>query len=94
VIRTQDLANQAVAGRTLTTRSEPGAPAPRRPPIVDLATYGEPTVTVAELAAYWKVCLRTIYRDISKGALPAYRTPGGTIRIRIEDARGYGRPVE
>jgi excisionase family DNA binding protein len=62
-------------------------------PTIDLWTHRERYVTPAELARYWRVSTDTIYRDIKKGALPAYRIgSAGTIRIRIEDARRYGRP--
>lgn len=53
-----------------------------------------PAVSVSRLAAFWGVSERTIRRDIAKGALPAYRLPGGQIRIRTADARRYGRPIE
>ncbi len=53
-----------------------------------------PNVSVSRLAAYWGVSVDTIYRDVAKGALRAFRLPGGTIRIRTSDARKYGRPVE
>jgi excisionase family DNA binding protein len=67
----------------------------RRQAIVDLATHPEPFVTVAALAAYWCVSPDTVYRDIAKGALPAYRVGSShSIRIRVEDARAYGRPDE
>jgi len=50
-------------------------------------------VTVIQLARYWKVSVDTVYRDIKKGALRAYRVGSSRkIRIRIEDARRYGRP--
>lgn len=61
--------------------------------IVDLNTHCEPFVTVAALAAYWCVSSDTVYRDIAKGALRVYRVGSShTIRIRLEDARVYGRP--
>lgn len=58
------------------------------------APYLEAAVSPAALAAKWGVQVQTIYRDIRKGALPAYRLPGGDLRIRIRDARRYGKPVE
>ena len=60
-----------------------GAPARRDEPLV---------ISPSRLAAYWGVSVRTIYRDIHKGALPAFRV-GGQLRIRMTDARQYGRPV-
>lgn len=56
--------------------------------------YLEAAISPAALAAKWGVRVQTIYRDIRKGALPAYKLPGGDLRIRIRDARRYGKPVE
>lgn len=53
-----------------------------------------PSVSPARLANYWGVHVRTVYRDIAKGALKAFRLPGGQIRIKTMDARRYGRPIE
>lgn len=53
-----------------------------------------PSVSPSQVARYWGVSPRTIQRDISKGALRAYRLPGGTLRIRMSDARRYGKPIE
>ena len=59
----------------------------------DLWRCTERYVTPAELARYWRVSTDTIYRDIKKGALPAFRVgSSGALRIRIEEARRYGRP--
>ncbi len=52
------------------------------------------TVSPSWLAAFWSVHPNTVYRDIRKGALKAYRLPGGQIRVLMSDARRYGRPVE
>lgn len=54
----------------------------------------EPAISPSRLASYWGVSVRTIYRDIQKGALPAFRLPGGQIRITTAEARRYGRPIE
>lgn len=54
----------------------------------------ERTVSPGRLAAFWNVHPNTVYRDIRKGALKAYRLPGGQLRILMSDARKYGRPVE
>jgi excisionase family DNA binding protein len=63
--------------------------------VFDLATEPGYYVTVTDLARYWKVSVDTVYRDIKKGALPAYRVgSSGKIRVRLEDARRYGRPAE
>lgn len=63
--------------------------------VVDLTTDPGYYVTVTDLARYWKVSVDTVYRDIRKGALRAYRVgSSGKIRVRLEDARRYGRPAE
>lgn len=54
----------------------------------------ERTVTPAWLARFWNVHPKTVYRDIRKGALRAFRLPGGQIRVMISDAEKYGRPIE
>jgi excisionase family DNA binding protein len=54
----------------------------------------DPAVSTSELAREWGVSKRTVQRDILKGALRAFRTPGGSFRIRRSDANRYGRPVE
>lgn len=60
--------------------------------IIDLDSHPHPHVTVEDLARYWGVSTRTVYRDIDKGALKVLRLPGGNIRIRTKDAREYGKP--
>lgn len=61
--------------------------------ILDLATHPSPHVTVEELASYWNVSTKTIYRDIDKGALDVLRVGSGqSIRIPIANARAYGKP--
>lgn len=65
-----------------------------RPPRRRGGPYLEAAISPAELAAKWGVGVQTIYRDIRKGALRAFRLPGGDLRIRIRDARRYGKPVE
>jgi excisionase family DNA binding protein len=52
-------------------------------------------VSPSRLANYWGVHVNTIYRDIRKGALKAFKVgASGQLRIRMSDARKYGRPVE
>lgn len=60
--------------------------------ILDLSTHQAKHVTVQELAEYWNVTPKTIYRHVDKGALQVLRLPGGDIRIPIEEARAYGKP--
>jgi excisionase family DNA binding protein len=74
----------------VTSLARPAVPRP-----FDLATDSDHYVTVTELARYWNVSVDTVYRDIKKGALRAYRVgSSGKIRVRVEDARQYGRPVD
>lgn len=61
--------------------------------ITDLRTHPEPHVTPRELAEYYHVSVKVVYRDIGKGALPAVRV-SGSLRIRVVDAQRYGRPVD
>lgn len=53
-----------------------------------------PHVSPSRLANYWGVHVNTVYRDIRKGALRAFRLPGGQLRVNLADARRYGRPNE
>ena len=51
-------------------------------------------VSPSRLAREWDVSVDTVYRDIRKGALRAFRLPSGRVRIRRDDALRYGRPYE
>lgn len=62
-------------------------------PEMDERTMG-PHVSPSRVAQFWGVHYDTVMRDIRKGALRAYKMPGGQIRIRTRDARAYGRPIE
>lgn len=72
--------------------STPAPSSARAQPIADLSQHAEPFVTVRTLARYWGVDRKTVYRAIQKGALPAFRLPGGAIRIRRDDAVAYEAP--
>jgi excisionase family DNA binding protein len=54
----------------------------------------EAFISPSRLARFWGVHVNTVYRDLRKGALRAYRLPGGQLRISIAEARRYGRPME
>ncbi len=58
------------------------------PPITSLATHPRKFVRPVALSRYTGIPIRTIYHHIDKGALPAV-TRGGTIQVRVEDARDY-----
>ena len=49
--------------------------------------YPDP-MTVGEVAAFLRVCEKTVLREISRGRLRAFRFPGG-YRIRLADLQEY-----
>ena len=59
-----------------------------------LTLVDEPMFTVEQAARLWQVCEETVRRDIRKGALRAFRLPGGAIRILRSDILAYGRPED
>ena len=57
----------------------------------DLQSHSESYVTVAELAEYWLVGRKQIYKQIDAGTLPAIRLGPRLLRIRTSDARVFER---
>jgi excisionase family DNA binding protein len=57
--------------------------------LTDLQSHSEPYVTVAELAEYWLVGRKQIYKQIEAGTLPAIRLGPRLLRIRTADARAF-----
>jgi excisionase family DNA binding protein len=57
----------------------------------DLQSHPEPHVTVAELAEYWLVGRKQIYKHIDAGLLRAVRIGPRSLRIRTADAREFER---
>lgn len=57
--------------------------------IHDLAKHPAPYVTVSELAAYWRVSRKQIYKQIEAGTLPAIRLGPRLYRIRTSVAREF-----
>jgi excisionase family DNA binding protein len=57
----------------------------------DLQSHPEPYVTVAELAEYWLVGRKQIYKQIDAGTLPAIRLGPRLLRIRTADALEFER---
>jgi excisionase family DNA binding protein len=57
----------------------------------NLEEHPEPYVTVAELAAYWLVGRKQIYKQIDAGLLPAIRLGPRLMRIRTADAIAFER---
>ena len=59
--------------------------------ITDLTAHPEPYVTVAELAQYWGVNRRLIYKQIEAGTLESVRLGPRLYRIRTRVAREFER---
>jgi excisionase family DNA binding protein len=58
-------------------------------PIRDLSTHPVPYVSVGDLACYWVVSRKQIYKQIDAGTLPAIRLGPRLFRIRTMDARTF-----
>jgi hypothetical protein len=54
--------------------------------IIDLQTHHEPYVTTADLAAYWRVNRKQIYKQINAGTLRAVRHSPRLMHISTADA--------
>ena len=59
--------------------------------ISQLASHVDPFVTVAELAEYWLVSRKQVYKQIKGGLLPALRIGPRLLRIRTRDAFEFER---
>ena len=55
-------------------------------PIESLESLKRPYVTVPELAAYWGVSSKHLYKQINAGTLPAIRLGPRLVRIRTSEA--------
>lgn len=63
-------------------------------PVRDLKTHPEPYVTVSELAKYWLVGRKQIYKQIEAGTLAAIRLGPRLLRIRTADAIEFERRAD
>lgn len=63
----------------------------RRNKIESLRSHREPWVTVGELAEYWIVSRKQIYKQIEAGTLRAIRLGPRLLRIRTSDALDFER---
>jgi excisionase family DNA binding protein len=54
--------------------------------ITDLETHPEPYVTMSDLADYWRVSRKQIYKQIEAGTLKAIRLGPRLLRISTADA--------
>jgi excisionase family DNA binding protein len=61
------------------------------PRLWDLASHVAQYVTVDELARYWMISRKQIYKLIEKGNLPAIRWGPRSLRIRTSDAIQFER---
>ena len=59
--------------------------------VQNLKTHPEPYVTVGELAEYWLVGRKQVYKQIRAGTLPAIRLGPRLLRIRTADAIEFER---
>jgi excisionase family DNA binding protein len=59
--------------------------------IRDINAHPESYVTVAELAEYWLVGRKQIYKQINAGTLPAIRLGPRLMRINTADAIAFER---
>jgi excisionase family DNA binding protein len=57
--------------------------------IRDLSTHPAPYVSVAELAEYWQVGRKQLYKYMDAGSLAAIRLGPRLFRIRTTDARVF-----
>ena len=62
--------------------------------IKDLQSHSEPYVTVTELAEYWLIGRKQIYKQIDAGTLSAIRLGPRLLRIRTSDARAFERSAK
>ena len=58
-------------------------------PITDLNLHTAPFVSVSDLAAYWSVSRKQIYKQLDAGTLPALRLGPRLYRISTKDAREF-----
>jgi excisionase family DNA binding protein len=72
---------------TLTSKQ----PRAKRDPIRDLRTHSEPYVTVGELAKYWSVSRKQIYKQIDAGTLHAIKLGPRLLRIATPEALHFER---
>jgi len=62
--------------------------------IIQLAKHSCSYVTPGELAEYWGVSRKLIYRQINEGQLRAVRLSQRIVRINVRDAQQFESQVE
>ena len=63
----------------------------KRQSLQNLKSHLEPYVTIAELAKYWLISRKQIYKQIEARTLPAIRIGPRLLRIRTVDAVDFER---
>jgi excisionase family DNA binding protein len=61
----------------------------KRQGLQNLKTHQEAYVTIGELAKYWLISRKQIYKQIEAGTLPAIRLGPRLLRIRTIDALDF-----
>jgi excisionase family DNA binding protein len=61
----------------------------QRPRLRDLSSHPEPYVSTEDLAQYWSVSRRQIYKHIENGSLPAIRMGPRSVRIPTRGAAEF-----
>lgn len=59
-----------------------------------IVANGAEYVSPSDVAEFWAVNVKTIYRSIHANVLRAQQLPGGDFRIAQADAANYGTPIE
>jgi excisionase family DNA binding protein len=72
-----------VAGKTRKTKA----------PLQSLQKYPEPYVTIGQLAQYWLVSRKQLYKHVESGALKAIRLGPRLLRIRTADASEFEKSL-
>jgi excisionase family DNA binding protein len=65
-----------------------------RRPIVRLQTHPDPYVTTTDLADYWGIDRKQIYKQIDAGTLTALRLGAHTLRIKTAEAIRFERAAK
>jgi excisionase family DNA binding protein len=73
------------------TRLPRGSKAGKRQSLQNLKSHEAAYVTIGELAEYWRISRKQIYKQIDAGTLPAIRLGPRLLRIRTVDAVEFER---
>ena len=73
------------------TRPPPVSKKRKRQSLQNLKSHQAAYVTIGELAEYWRISRKQIYKQIEAGTLPAIRLGPRLLRIRTADAVEFER---